>query len=73
MTCIIYGVDIDTLISKTRHINKFNINKKELEETAKNFVALGFEFDTVKQLLSHENKRGNLLDYLYKLKITYQI
>ena len=42
MTCIIYGVDIDTLISKTRHIDKSDINKKELEETAENFVALGF-------------------------------
>lgn len=73
MTCIIYGVDIDTLISKTRHIDKSDINKKELEETAENFVALGFEFNTVKQLLSHENKRGNLLDYLYKLKIIHQI
>lgn len=29
MTCVIYGVDIYTLISKTRHINKPNINKKK--------------------------------------------
>ena len=73
MNSVVYGVDVDMLISKVKYINRSFVSKDELEDVARTFVTLGFEFDTIKYLLSHASRRDKLLDYLYKLKIIYQI
>lgn len=73
MNSIVYGVNVDMLISKVKHINRSFVSEDELKDIAKSFCILGFEFDTIKSILSHASKRDKLLDYLYKLKIIYQV